>query len=219
MARCGGTITCPSIRPGTTMCGPPGMPCTSGSCSIAGARTCAGSPATTCSTSPSSNPRNRPTCPPPRGREAAHRRHLHPGPVARRRHPSTTDTAPPVWDPDTGDVETAGAATGGFVGPITRDPLLTWEQALDRLDHIDPEAVVDTTRPRHGVRIPRPPQLPERARHQRECALASGRTPTDDPRRPNAQGRARPQFPSPACARRGEPLLSGLRDLAPNRPD
>jgi hypothetical protein len=67
--------------------------------------------------------------------------------------PVYTDTAPPVWDPDAGDADEAGVAPGGFVDPTTRGPLLTWDEALDQLDHIDPDAVVDTVRPRHVVRF------------------------------------------------------------------
>src|SRR3954470_4803205 len=34
------------------------------------------------------------------------------------------DASPPVWDPDAGDVDQAGVAAGGFVDPVTREPLL-----------------------------------------------------------------------------------------------
>src|SRR5207253_10885793 len=51
------------------------------------------------------------------------------------------------------DADEAGVAPGGFVDPTTREPLLTWDEALDQLDHIDPDAVVDTVRPRHVVRF------------------------------------------------------------------
>jgi hypothetical protein len=67
--------------------------------------------------------------------------------------PTYTNSASPVWDPDPGDVDQAGVAAGGIVDPVTREPLLTWDEALDQLDHIDPDAVVDKVRPRHVVRF------------------------------------------------------------------
>jgi hypothetical protein len=64
--------------------------------------------------------------------------------------PVYTDTATPVWDQDAGEVDQAGVATGGFVDPVARELLLTWDEALDQLDP-DPDAAVDTACPRHVV--------------------------------------------------------------------
>jgi hypothetical protein len=61
--------------------------------------------------------------------------------------PAYTDTAPPVWDP------TLAEGAGGFADPATGVSLQTWDEALDALDHIDPDALTDDASPRHVIRF------------------------------------------------------------------
>jgi hypothetical protein len=57
-----------------------------------------------------------------------------------------SDNAPPAWDPALND------GAGGFVDPVTGEPLQTWHEALDALEP-GPDDVVDTAEPRQVVRF------------------------------------------------------------------